>query len=153
MTAKAYLAELRRLDACINQRLQEKAALYASTVKASRTGDPVHASGGRDAMPGLIQRLTNLEADIDRRIDAFVNRKHRIIQQIQELDNAAYVSLLYKRYVEYKRLEQIAAEMHYTYQHIRVLHGKALRAFEQRYAAEIKAASKSGNTKQHSDVL
>ena len=37
MQAKQYLKELKRLDTCINQKMQEKAALYTSTIGAART--------------------------------------------------------------------------------------------------------------------
>ena len=72
----------------------------------------------------LTGRILDLEAEIDKEIDGFVNKKHQIINQIQ---------VLFKRYVEFMRLEVVAVEMGYTYQYTRDLHGNALRNFERSY--------------------
>lgn len=140
MQAKQYLKELRRLDTCINQQLQEKAALYTSTIGAARTDkDRVQTSGSGDMMPELIQRLLDLEAEIDKEIDNFADQKRKMIRQIQDLRNETYVSLLYKRYVEFKTLEEISVEMNYTYQYTRRMHGYALAEFQRVHEKAIAA--------------
>lgn len=130
MTAKDYLRELKKLDTCINQKMQEKAALYSSTIGAARN-DTVQVHGG--SVTGIvektIERLEEMEAEINRQIDAFANRRHTIIGQIQGLSSEAYISVLYKRYVEFKRLEEIAIEMGYTYKYVSRVHGYALQEF------------------------
>lgn len=131
MQAKQYLKELKRLDTCINQKMQEKAALYTSTIGAARTDkDRVQTSSTGDTMPDLIQRISDIEAEIVKQIDDFATQKHIVINQIQGLKNKTYVSLLYKRYVEFKSLEEIAVEMVYTYQYTRRMHGYALAEFQ-----------------------
>lgn len=153
MQAKQYLQELKRLDTCIHQRLREKQSLYDSTVGAVRTDkERVQASANADALPNLIARIETLEKEIDRQIDDYIQLKHRIINQIHGLGNEAYISVLHKRYVEFKRLEEIAVEMNYTYSYARALHGKALMEFSHKFAAEI-ANYKSSYTIVHSDVL
>ena len=140
MQAKQYLKELRRLDTCINQQLQEKAALYTSTIGAARTDkDRVQTSGSGDMMPELIQRLLDLEAEIDKEIDNFADQKRKMIRQIQDLRNETYVSLLYRRYVEFKTLEVISVEMNYTYQYTRRMHGYALAEFQRIHEKAIAA--------------
>lgn len=158
MQTKQYLKELKRLDTCINQKLQEKAALYTSTIGAARTDkDRVQTSGNGDTMPELIQRIIDLEAEIDKEIGSFADQKHTIINQIQALKNKTYVSLLCKRYVEFKRLEEIAVEMNYTYPYVRKMHGYALTEFqrvhEDAIAAYEAALEERRNTKEHSDML
>ena len=144
MQAKQYLKELKRLDTCINQKMQEKAALYTSTIGAARTdNDRVQTSGTGDTMPDLIQRIIDLEAEIDKEIDNFVSKKHKIINQIQALANETYISLLYKRYVEFKRLEEVAVEMNYTYQYIVELHGHALKQFQHLHADMLEKQQKA----------
>ena len=153
MQAKPYLQELKRLDTCIHQRLREKQSLYDSTVGAVRTDkERVQASTNADALPNLIARIETIEQEIDRQLDAYIQLKHRIINQIHGLSNDAYISVLHKRYVEFKRLEEIAVEMNYTYSYARALHGKALMEFSHKFAAEI-ANYKSSYTIVHSDVL
>lgn len=158
MQAKQYLKELKRLDTCIRQKLQEKAALYTSTMGAVRMdADRVQTSGSKDVIPDLVQRILHLEAEIDKQIDDFTDRKHRIINQIQRLTNETYVSLLYKRYVEFKRLEEIAAEMNYTYLYVRKMHGYALKEFQQIHKEVLAdyetALEKRRNTKEHLNML
>ena len=63
-------------------------------------------------------------------IDYFVDLKHKVINQIQSLDNRSYAEILYKRYIEFKRLELIAVELGYSYNRIRHLHGEALKYFD-----------------------
>ncbi len=53
-------------------------------------------------MPDLIQRLIDMEAEID---------KQTVINQIQASKNKACVLSLCKRHVKFKRLEEIAVEM------------------------------------------
>jgi len=123
--------------------MQEKKDLYSGTVGAIRTDkEQVQASGSNDMIPNLIERMAALEQEINREIAVFVNRKHEIITQIHTLTNEIHVSLLLKRYVEYKRLEEIATEMGYTYVYIRELHKKALLEFGQMFAKEISAYCK-----------
>ena len=140
MQAKQYLKELKRLDTCINQKMQEKAALYTSTIGAARTDkDRVQTSGSGDMMPELIQRLLDLEAEIVKEIDNFADQKRKMIRQIQDLRNETYVSLLYRRYVEFKTLEEISVEMNYTYQYTRRMHGYALAEFQRVHEKAIAA--------------
>lgn len=157
MQAKQYLKELKRLDTCINQKLQEKSALYTHTGTSRSGQERVQASGDADRMPDLIQRIVNLEAEINRQIDTFVDLKHQIINQIQTLESETFLALLFKRYVEFKSLEQIAVEMHYTYPYVRKLHGYALREFqrvwEDAVAAYETTLTERGDTKEHPGVL
>ena len=155
MTAKEYLRELKKLDTCINQKIQEKAALYSSTVGAARM-DIVQAHGGSPSavVEKTIERLEEMETEINQQIDTLADRWHTIIDQIQKLNSEVYISVLYKRYVEFKRLEEIAVEMGYTYKYVSRIHGYALQEFYRlhkvaimEYEAEKQAAFESGGTK------
>lgn len=138
MKVKQYLQQLRKLDIVINQKIEERETLRASlTSIASPDLSNERVQGGDP--PGdarfvkAIARVIDLEKEIDETIDSFVDKKHLIIDQIQGLSNAAYIDLLYKRYVEYKRLEVISVEMNYTYQYTKEMHGYALQDFERTY--------------------
>lgn len=135
--AKEYLKQLRRLDELINQKNQELDYLKHKVATISGidySKDRVQTSMFGDApYTNIITRIVDLSSEIDSEIDRFVDKKHRIINQIQSLQNVNHISLLYKRYVEFKRLEVIAVEMSYTYQYTRELHGHALQNFERTY--------------------
>lgn len=93
-------------------------------------GERVQTSPSADSIPNEVIRRAELEADISRKIERFLQLKHKIINEIQSLDNAVYVNILYKRYVEYKSLDEIAEKMNYSYVHMKRLHGYALQKFK-----------------------
>lgn len=132
--AKEYLQRLQRLDTMINQKIQELSDLRATSKQIGGmdySKDRVQTNACGDApFTETVLRIIDLEHEINREIDAFVDEKHRIINQIQSLQNSKYIDILYQRYVKFKRLEQIAVDMNYTYDYVRELHGYALRDFE-----------------------
>ena len=137
MKAKEYLQQLQRLDTVINQKIKEVQDLR---VQARSTGgldyskERVQLSPSGDApFVKPICRIIDLEAEINAEIDRFVDEKHKIINQIQGLKNSDYISLLFKRYVEFKKFETIAVEMNFTYQYVLNMHGYALKEFEIAY--------------------
>ena len=131
---KEYLRQLHRLELCIEQRQEELNRLRELIgCNAIDYGERVQTSPSADEIPNEVIRRAELEADISRKIERFLQLKHKIINEIQSLDNAVYVSILYKRYVEYKSLEEIAVEMNYSYIHIKRLHGYALLEFKKRF--------------------
>lgn len=134
MKAKEYLQQLQRLDTVINQKINELGDLC---LKSQSTGgldyskERVQSSPSGDApFVKPICRIIDLEAEINAEIDRFVDEKHKIINQIQGLKNSDYISLLFKRYVEFKSLERICVEMNFSYDYIKHLHGYALKDFE-----------------------
>ncbi len=136
MKAKEYLQQLKRLDTVINQKNKELAALRLKSQSAGGidySKDRMQSSPSGDAsFVKPICRIIDLEAEINAEIDRFVDEKHKVINQIQGLKNSDYISLLFKRYVEFKSLEKICVEMNFSYDYIKHLHGYALQDFEDR---------------------
>ena len=133
MTAKNYLRQIRLLDQKISQRVEEAAELrqlafgfHAVEIKE----DAVQTSPDGDKLAEAVGRYVDMEEEIDRMIDDFVDLKHKIIGQIQTLDDDRLMTLLHLRYVNYMSFEKIAVEMGYTYQWVCELHGQALQAFQ-----------------------
>lgn len=137
MKAKEYLQQLQRLDTVINQKIKEVDDLRLKSRSVGSIDylkERVQTSPSGDApFVKLIGRIIDLEAEINAEIDAFVDEKHRIINQIQGLKNSKYIEILYKHYVEFKRLEVVAVEMNFTYQYVVELHGYALKDFQTTY--------------------
>ena len=132
---KEYLRQLHRLEVCIEQRQEELNRLRELIgCNAIDYGERVQTSPSADSIPNEVIRRAELEADISRKIERFLQLKHKIINEIQSLDNAVYVSILYKRYVEYKSLDEIAVEMNYSYRQVLRLHGMALQEFKRNMA-------------------
>lgn len=128
---KEYLRQLRRLEVCIEQRQEELNRLRELIgCNAIDYGERVQTSPSADSIPNEVIRRAELEADISRKIERFLQLKHKIINEIQSLDNAVYVKILYMRYVEYKSLDEIAEKMNYSYRQVLRLHGMALQEFK-----------------------
>lgn len=134
MTAKEYLQQLHRADVIIEQKMQEREELRArlsSIGSFDYSKDRVQTSPpGNAAYESSILRIVELENDINRRVDAYLYLKHKIIGEIHELENPDHIMILYKRYVEDKSLGCICTETYRSYNYIRHLHGCALKEFE-----------------------
>lgn len=139
---KEYLRQIRLFDICIRQKEAELAAMRSEleNMSAAVTGERVQTSA-KDKMSEKVSHIVDLEAMIIQDKEKFLRMKDRIINEIQGLDNSVYVDILYKRYVEYKQLEEIAVEMNYSYRQVLRLHGFALQEF------------KRWHTMSHSDVV
>lgn len=137
MKAKEYLQRLKRLDTVINQKikeLEELRTMSTSVGGVDYSKERVQTSPSQDApFTKIIYRMIDLDEEINREIDNYVDEKHGIINQIQGLENEKYIKLLYLRYVEFKKFEEIAIEMNFTYQYTIELHGYALKDFEETY--------------------
>jgi DNA-directed RNA polymerase specialized sigma subunit len=133
LTAKQYLDQLRVIDTKINQKMEELADLITaatSTGAIDYSKDRVQTSP-QNAQENRICKYVDLDAEINREIDEFVDIKHRVTKEIQELNVDYYIKILFKVYVQYKTVKDAANEIGLSYQYVRDLHKKALKAFEE----------------------
>lgn len=133
LTAKQYLDQLRVIDTKINQKMEELADLMTaatSTGAIDYSKDRVQTSP-QNAQENRICKYVDLDAEINREIDEFVDIKHRVTKEIQELNVDYYIKILFKVYVQYKTVKDAANEIGLSYQYVRNLHKKALKAFEE----------------------
>lgn len=136
MKAKEHLSNLRELKIKIDQKkeqLKELELLRVSVGSFDYSRERVQTSIDGNQIENDTIKLLMLESEIKDDMIAFEFEKDRIIREIHALKNAEYIKLLFKRYVEFKRLEKIAVEMDYTYQYTREMHGYALQDFETTY--------------------
>lgn len=133
LTAKQYLDQLRVIDTKINQKMEELADLMTaatSTGAIDYSKDRVQTSP-QNAQENRICKYVDLDAEINREIDEFVDIKHRVTKEIQELNVDYYIKILFKVHVQYKTVKDAANEIGLSYQYVRDLHKKALKAFEE----------------------
>lgn len=133
MTAKEYLSEVQRLQTIIEQKQERIKEIResASTVRGVRFDlEKVQGSGRTDKIGDSVAKIIDLETEVENDMMSIIYRKHEMIEQIHALGNYRYIQLLYKRYIEFKRLQIVAAEMDFTYEYVLELHKKALKAFE-----------------------
>ena len=124
MTTKQWLSRAKRIDEEIDSLIQTRDETLSRILKITQsyTADTVQST--KD--PHKFDRLAGLEFDIDRKVDELIEVKREIMAAIHQISDRRYRLVLLKRYLDYKTFERIAVEMHYSYQQICRLHGRAL---------------------------
>ena len=128
MTAKEYLSQAYRLDQRIDSKIEQVASLNDLATKCTTTisGMPHNPSRSTSPMADTIDKIINLQVEINRDIDALVDLKREIMTVVKAVDNPEYQTLLEKRYLCFLHWEQIAVDMNYGIDNIFKLHKKAL---------------------------
>lgn len=135
MTTKDYLNQISRLNRMINNKLTEITQLRELSCSISAIGneEKVISSSDPDEIGSTYAKIDEMERNLDKMIDEYIEKKNLIIGQIDSIENEDYYNILFSRYIEKKTFEVIATEMKYSWRQIIRLHGKALKAFEEKY--------------------
>ena len=130
MTAKDFLSQAYRIDQRINSKLEQVQSLRELATKATATLSDVPASGSRKvhSMSDIIDKMIDLEAEINADIDRLVDLKREIVTAIKRVQNPEHQTLLELRYLCFKTWEQIAVQMGYSIQNSYKMHDRALMA-------------------------
>ena len=130
--AKAYLRKIELLDAHINNRISDLHELKSLVTKITATISQVcvSGSGNQDRLGDSVAKIIDLQNEINRKIDQYVDLKRSISGLLEQIQDPDQVKILHKRYFEYKTWEQIACETKYSYRNVCYIHGKALQAVE-----------------------
>lgn len=128
MTAKEYLGQAYRLDQRINSKIAQVASLNDLATKCSTamTGMPHNPSGSQHSMADTIDKIVDLQREINQDIDALVDLKREMVQVIKAVKNREYQTLLEMRYLCFETWEQIAVAMRYSTRNVYKLHDLAL---------------------------
>lgn len=132
MNAKDYLKQVLLLEEKITQKQMryDEILRTATSIKAiGYNEEKVQTSSTTDDISNVVIRYMELQEEINHDIDNFIDVKNKVITEIQALSNVKFVNLLFMRYIQGKRLDEIAASLNYSYQYARELHSCALKAF------------------------
>ncbi len=135
MTTKEYLSQISRLDRMIKNKLAELAQLKELTygLSAIPCEERVRYTPNLDKLGTCYTKIEEIENNLDKMIDDYVEKKNVIISQIDSMEDEVTYGILFSRYIEKKTFEVIATEMNYSFRQITRLHGKALLDFEKKY--------------------
>ena len=135
MTTKEYLGQISRLNRMINNKLTEIAQLkdMAASISAPQSGERVQTTPNFDKIGTRYAKIDEMERKIDCMVDELVDKKEKIIQQIDSMEDENTYNVLFARYIEKKTFEVIATEMKYSWRQVVRLHGTALKQFEKKY--------------------
>ena len=130
--AKEFLKQPERLDVRIKNKLIEKQQWkdIALGITANTEGERVQSSGAKSKMANAIDRLVDMEAEIDSLVDELIDRKKEVIQTIEQLDSATEYNVLHMRYIQYLSLQEIADHYHRDYGWATTTHGRALKSVQ-----------------------
>lgn len=129
--AKAYLQQIELCDAQIKNMTHEIADLRSMVMHITSTFRPdgSTAKGGvSDKIGNTVAKIVELEADVNKAIDRFVDLKREITKTIEQVTDPRELRLLYLRYFQYMQWEEIAVEMGYTYRNVCYIHSRALQS-------------------------
>lgn len=135
MTTKEYLGQISRLNRMINNKLTEIAQLkdMAVSISAPQSGERVQTTPNFEKIGTKYAKIDEMERKIDGMVDELVDKKEKIIQQIDSMEDENTYNILFARYIEKKTFEVIATEMKYSWRQVVRLHGTALKQFEKKY--------------------
>ncbi len=135
MTTKSYLEQIERLDRMIQNKLSEIEQLkhIATLITIAPKEVNVQISSDKDRMGSAVAKLIDLENETDRLVDEYIDKRKRIIEQIDSIKDTNMYHVLSERYISRKDLSVIAVEMGYSFKQICRIHGNALAEFERIY--------------------
>ena len=127
---KAYLQKYRAADDEINDLLREKERIMSRLTRMTSclSGMP-HGGGESDKITDGVAKVIELDAEIDRKVDALCDLRREVCSNIGTVNDATLRRILMLRYISGKTWEQIAVETDRSYQWVSILHGRALNKF------------------------
>lgn len=138
MTAKEYLSQLRRYDKMIESKKAEIERIRLSLEYKSVSYDGQRVQGGGASREDMICKMLDFERDMEDQVRELIELKKEIMAQIDKLDQAEYIQLLYLRYLEFKTWEEISVKMNFSYRYVLKLHGRALQELEKKLKVDTK---------------
>lgn len=130
MTAVEYLSQAYHLDIRINSKIDQVASLNDLAHKATAiiSGMPHSPNRGKSTMADTIDKIIDLQEEINRDVDRLVDLKAEIVSVIKAVENTEYQALLEKRYLFFMTWESISSEMNYGLRWTHIMHNRALDA-------------------------
>lgn len=112
MRAKEYLERAIDIDERIKNKTLEKEQwrAIAECTTASAEGERVQSTGSMHKMEDAVIKIVEIEEEIDDMVRQLIDMKQEIIKTIDEVDDTVSYSLLHKRYVQNKSIEEIQEE-------------------------------------------
>lgn len=127
MNVHEWLEQVGKLDDLVNAKLEERSQLWALATKITPSMDGMpHGGGVSDKVGGVATKLADLARQTDGLIDKYVDYKQEVISALEKLPEREY-KVLYRYYVRYMTLEQIAVDLCYSYRQVQRIKADGLR--------------------------
>ena len=138
MTAKEYLNRVRRQNYILKQTEKELNEIRADilTLRASSLSEHVSGSKNSDTADKYIRLESYMEKG-NAEWDKLIDMRNAAKDLIGAMPDPMHRAVLYARYINGQRWEDIAMDMHYSWKGIFKLHGQALRVFDQMHGDKL----------------
>lgn len=124
--AKEFLRQIRKIDILINAKQEEIDRLRSKIVYAGISYEERTSSSFSSGKEASILKVIEYEEALNKKIDEYIDTKKAVAHIIDQLKNADYIDILYKRYFQFMTWEDIASAKGYTFQWVHKLHARAL---------------------------
>lgn len=127
--AQVYLEQVEKLNAMIENKTAEVAQWrdVALGITSHSEGERVQSSGSQQKMADAIDKIVDLQTEINCMIDSLINLKKEIISTIEML-NATEYDVLHKRYIQGMQFDEIGAAKGKSKSWATTIHGRALQS-------------------------
>lgn len=130
MTLEEYLSSASYMNDHIKILLEEKAKLnhIATAINCDMSKERVQASASGDKLPNIIAKIIDLERQIDREIDAYIDRKRAIralIKSVLPVSEIQWRVLVY-RYMMGLCWDDVSDKCNYSVSQIKRIHKAAI---------------------------
>lgn len=128
MKAKDFLLQLPKLEALIKNKLIEKQQWkdIALGITPQMSGDRVQSSGNQQKMACAIERMIDIEKELDEFVDSLIDTRNEVLSVIEQLNSDEY-DFLHLVYVQHFTLKEVANLKDYSYSWATTFHGNALK--------------------------
>lgn len=132
MTAKEYLTQLITLDDEIKRKQQRLETLrdVALNTTPHYESEAVQHTREKNPLEKIMAKVIDLDREIDSDVDALVDLKTEVWEQLDRMEDERYKKILWLKYAERKTWKFIANDVVLTRRHAIRLHKPALDAFE-----------------------
>lgn len=122
-----YLEQIPKLNAMIQNKIAEADQWkdIALGITPQSNGERVQSSGSQQKMADAINRVVDLQAEINELIDKLIDKKQEIISNIEQLSATEY-DVLHKRYIQGMQYDEIGATRRKSKSWATTIHGNAL---------------------------
>lgn len=127
--AQVYLERVDKLNAMIENKMAEVAQWrgVALGITTNSEGERVQSSGSQQKMADAIDRVVDLQAEINGMIDKLIETKQEIIRTIEQL-NATEYDVLHKRYIQGMTFDEIGVAKGKSTSWATTVHGRSLQS-------------------------
>lgn len=128
MTAKEYLNQLIAMDNRINRKQQRLATLrdVAMNTTPNYTDEAVQRTREKSPLENIMSKIVDLDREIDEDIDALVDFKAEVWDQLDKLEDETQKRILWLHYAERMSWTKVAVEMSFTTRYVYIIHKAAL---------------------------